>query len=82
MAFKVGDRVVYPHHGAAVITKKEKRKALERQERLGGEESDGDEAPQLVGGGDTNEALEFLRSLRARGVRVRVLTNGLASTDV
>ena len=27
MAFKVGDRVVYPHHGAAVITKKEKRKA-------------------------------------------------------
>ena len=27
MAFKVGDRVVYPHHGAAVIMKKEKRKA-------------------------------------------------------
>jgi CarD family transcriptional regulator len=27
MAFKVGDRVVYPHHGAAVITRKEKRKA-------------------------------------------------------
>ena len=26
MAFKVGDRVVYPHHGAAVIEKKEKRK--------------------------------------------------------
>ena len=26
--------------------------------------------------------LEFLRSLRARGVRVRVLTNGLASADV
>jgi cardiolipin synthase C len=26
--------------------------------------------------------VEFLRSLRARGVRVRVLTNGLASTDV
>ena len=25
--FKVGDRVVYPHHGAAVITKKEKRRA-------------------------------------------------------
>jgi CarD family transcriptional regulator len=25
MAFKVGDRVVYPHHGAAVIQKKEKR---------------------------------------------------------
>jgi CarD family transcriptional regulator len=25
MAFKVGDRVVYPHHGAAVIEKKEKR---------------------------------------------------------
>lgn len=24
MAFKVGDRVVYPHHGAAVIEKKEK----------------------------------------------------------
>ena len=26
MSFKVGDRVVYPHHGAAVIEKKEKRK--------------------------------------------------------
>jgi CarD family transcriptional regulator, regulator of rRNA transcription len=26
MTFKVGDRVVYPHHGAAVIEKKEKRK--------------------------------------------------------
>lgn len=25
MKFKVGDRVVYPHHGAAVIEKKEKR---------------------------------------------------------
>ncbi|RMH73986.1 MAG: CarD family transcriptional regulator [Actinomyces sp.] len=28
MTFKVGDRVVYPHHGAAVIEKKEKRKAF------------------------------------------------------
>ena len=28
MAFKVGDRVVYPHHGAAVIEKKEKRQAF------------------------------------------------------
>ena len=28
MSFKVGDRVVYPHHGAAVIEKKEKRKAF------------------------------------------------------
>ena len=28
MAFKVGDRVVYPHHGAAVIEKKEKRTAF------------------------------------------------------
>ncbi|MFZ4433124.1 MAG: CarD family transcriptional regulator [Microthrixaceae bacterium] len=26
MTFDVGDRVVYPHHGAAVITKREKRK--------------------------------------------------------
>ena len=26
MSFDVGDRVVYPHHGAAVITKREKRK--------------------------------------------------------
>jgi len=25
MSFKVGDRVVYPHHGAAVIEKREKR---------------------------------------------------------
>src|SRR4051794_2540228 len=25
MSFKVNDRVVYPHHGAAVIKKKEKR---------------------------------------------------------
>jgi CarD family transcriptional regulator len=28
MPYKVGDRVVYPHHGAAVIEKKEKRKAF------------------------------------------------------
>lgn len=28
MSFKVGDRVVYPHHGAAVIKKKEKRELL------------------------------------------------------
>jgi CarD family transcriptional regulator len=26
VTFDVGDRVVYPHHGAAVITKREKRK--------------------------------------------------------
>ncbi|MGB3412904.1 MAG: CarD family transcriptional regulator [Microthrixaceae bacterium] len=26
MAFDVGDRVVYPHHGAAIIVKREKRK--------------------------------------------------------
>ena len=28
MAFKVGDRVVYPHHGAAVIERKEMREAF------------------------------------------------------
>ncbi len=28
MTFKPGDKVVYPHHGAAVIEKKEKRKAF------------------------------------------------------
>jgi CarD family transcriptional regulator len=28
MPFKVGDRVVYPHHGAAVIEKKEVREAF------------------------------------------------------
>jgi CarD family transcriptional regulator len=28
MAFKVGDRVVYPHHGAAVIERKEQRTAF------------------------------------------------------
>ena len=28
MTFKAGDRVVYPHHGAAVVEKKEKRKAF------------------------------------------------------
>ncbi len=28
MSFKVGDRVVYPHHGAAIIKKKVKRKAF------------------------------------------------------
>ena len=28
MTFKVGDRVVYPHHGAAVIKKKEKIEAF------------------------------------------------------
>ena len=36
MSFKPGDRVVYPHHGAAVIEKKEKRKAFgEEAEYLG-----------------------------------------------
>ncbi|MEE9416990.1 MAG: CarD family transcriptional regulator [Acidimicrobiales bacterium] len=35
MTFKVGDRVVYPHHGAAIVEKKEKRKAFgEEQEYL------------------------------------------------
>ncbi len=35
MAFKVGDRVVYPHHGAAVIERKEMREAFgEKQEYL------------------------------------------------
>jgi len=35
MGFKVGDRVVYPHHGAAVIEKKEMREAFgEKQEYL------------------------------------------------
>ena len=28
MSFKVGDRVVYPHHGAAKIARKEKRELL------------------------------------------------------
>lgn len=28
MAFKVGDRVVYPHHGAAVIERREKKEAF------------------------------------------------------
>ena len=33
--FDVGDRVVYPHHGAAVVTKKEMRKAFgEKKEYL------------------------------------------------
>lgn len=31
MSFKPGDRVVYPHHGAAVIEKKEKRTAFGRE---------------------------------------------------
>ena len=31
MTFKPGDRVVYPHHGAAVIESKEKRKAFGRE---------------------------------------------------
>ncbi|KAJ6788829.1 hypothetical protein PWT90_05932 [Aphanocladium album] len=48
--------------------KKEKRKAVERMERNGTDgDEDGDEAPQLVGGGDSNEALEFLRSLPIAG---------------
>ena len=35
MAFKVGDRVVYPHHGAAVIERKEMREAFgEKREYL------------------------------------------------
>ncbi len=28
MAFEVGDSVIYPHHGAAVIVRREKRKAF------------------------------------------------------
>ncbi|OAR02545.1 hypothetical protein LLEC1_06251 [Akanthomyces lecanii] len=48
--------------------KKERRKALEREEHQDGDgDEDGDEAPQLVGGGDSNEALEFLRSLPIAG---------------
>ena len=35
MAFKVGDRVVYPHHGAAVIERKEMREVFgEKKEYL------------------------------------------------
>ena len=35
MSFKVGDRVVYPHHGAAVVKKKEKIEAFgEKREYL------------------------------------------------
>ena len=35
MAFKVGDRVVYPHHGAAIIEKKEMREVFgEKKEYL------------------------------------------------
>ncbi len=30
MTFKAGDRVVYPHHGAAVVKRKEKREAFGR----------------------------------------------------
>ena len=33
--FKVGDKVVYPHHGAGTIVKKEKREVLgEKREYL------------------------------------------------
>ena len=28
MEYKVGDKVVYPHHGAGTVTKKEKRNVL------------------------------------------------------
>jgi hypothetical protein len=31
VGFKVGDRVVYPHHGAAVIERKEKREMFGRR---------------------------------------------------
>ena len=31
MTFKAGDRVVYPHHGAAIVKKKEKREAFGRE---------------------------------------------------
>ena len=31
MSYDVGDRVVYPHHGAAVIERKEMREAFGRQ---------------------------------------------------
>lgn len=35
LAFKVGDRVVYPHHGAAIIKRKEQREAFgEKREYL------------------------------------------------
>ncbi len=31
MTFEVGDRVVYPHHGAAIVEKKEKRTAFGKE---------------------------------------------------
>ena len=34
MSFKVGDRVVYPHHGAAVIEKKETLEVGGREARV------------------------------------------------
>ena len=34
MSFKVGDRVVYPHHGAAVIEKKETHRGRGREARV------------------------------------------------
>ncbi|MCP4793676.1 MAG: CarD family transcriptional regulator, partial [Actinomycetia bacterium] len=35
MSFKPGDKVVFPHHGAAIIKKKEKREAFgEKREYL------------------------------------------------
>jgi CarD family transcriptional regulator len=32
MTFKAGDRVVYPHHGAAVVERRETRKAFGRED--------------------------------------------------
>ncbi|MDP1793602.1 MAG: CarD family transcriptional regulator, partial [Acidimicrobiales bacterium] len=41
--FDVGDKVVYPHHGAAVIEKREKREAFgEKREYLVLKVADGD----------------------------------------
>ena len=43
MTFKPGDKVVYPHHGAAIVEKKEKRKVFgENTEYLVLRMTDGD----------------------------------------
>ena len=43
MKFDLGDRVIYPHHGAALITAREKRKAFgEEREYLVLETAHGD----------------------------------------
>jgi len=72
MSFKVGDRVVYPHHGAAVIEKKEMREVF-------GEKKDAEVVRNLALRETTKglSAGEKAMLVRARGILVSELSFAL-----